>query len=106
MGSPTDNFYNDAYRRGGFADEARDVQRLWLEGKRDEAIAAVPDAMVLETSFLGSVDQVTEQVRAYRDAGVTVLRVAPEGGDVQSRLDAVGQMVDIVRAVSEETGQT
>ncbi len=100
MGSPTANFYNDAYRRAGFEDEARHVQQLWIDGKRDEATAAVPDELVLQTNFLGSPAQVAERVAAYRDAGVTVLRVQPEGENRQERLDALGQIVDIVREVS------
>src|SRR6266849_2822633 len=43
MGSRQHNFYNDAYRRAGYADAAAEVQRLWLEGKRDDAAARVPD---------------------------------------------------------------
>ncbi|HCB37099.1 MAG TPA: F420-dependent methylene-tetrahydromethanopterin reductase, partial [Acidimicrobiaceae bacterium] len=102
MGSPTQNFYNDAYRRGGFASTAEQVQRLWLDGRRDEAAAAVPDELVLATNFLGDTAQVSARVRAWRDAGVTVLRLQPEGADDQERLDCLGRMVDIVRSVSAE----
>src|SRR5881296_2129515 len=45
MGSREHNFYNDAFRRAGYAEAAREVQRLWLEGRRDEAAARVPDDM-------------------------------------------------------------
>jgi F420-dependent oxidoreductase-like protein len=103
MGSPTTNFYNDAYRRAGFEEAGREVQRLWIDGRREEAAAAVPDELVLQTNFLGTPAQVTERVRAYRDAGVTMLRVQPEGASVQDRLDNLGQIVDIVREVSDET---
>lgn len=103
MGSPTTNFYNDAYRRAGFEDDARHVQQLWIDGRRDEAAAAVPDELVLQTNFLGSPAEVTDRVRAYRDAGVTVLRVQPEGENRHERLDALGQIVDIVREVNAES---
>jgi hypothetical protein len=53
MGSPRTNFYNDAYRRAGFEQACREVQRLWVEGRRDEAVAAVPDYLVLQTNCLG-----------------------------------------------------
>ena len=102
MGSATSNFYNDAYSRGGFADEAKHIQQLWLDGKRDLAAAEVPDELVLQTNFLGTVDQVTERVKAYKEAGVNVLRVAPEGDTQQDRLDALGQIVDIVRALDHQ----
>lgn len=102
MGSATKNFYNDAYRRGGFEEDARRIQQLWLDGRRDEAAAAVPDELVQQTNFLGTPTQVTERVRAYREAGITVLQVQPEGADRQARLDNLGQIVDIVREVTAE----
>ena len=104
MGSATQNFYNDAYQRGGYADEAKHVQQLWLAGRREEATAAVPDQLVLETNFLGTTEQVTQAVRTYSDAGITVLRVQPEGADLAQRLDSLGQIIDIVKAVNAEQG--
>jgi len=102
MGSPVTNFYNDAYRRAGFEEEALKVQRLWITGDREKAAQLVPIELILQTNFLGSVSQVTERVRAYRDAGVTVLRVQPEGADAQERLDSLGGIVDIVRTLNRE----
>src|SRR5882724_10135085 len=79
MGSRQHNFYNDAYRRAGYADTAVDVQRLWIEGRRDDAAARVPDELVLKTNLLGTEEMVRDRVRAYRAAGVTTLRVEPDG---------------------------
>ena len=56
MGSRQHNFYNDAYRRAGYVDAAAEVQRLWLDGRRDEATARVPDELVLKTNLLGTDD--------------------------------------------------
>ena len=106
MGSATANFYNAAYRRAGFEEECRGVQRLWLDGDRVAATAAVPDRLVTETNFLGTHEQVTDQVRAYRDAGVDVLRLQPEGPTAIDRLDTLAQMIDIVRNVSAEPANT
>ena len=39
MGSAKTNFYNDAYCRAGYEDDAKAVQSLWIDGKRDQAIA-------------------------------------------------------------------
>ena len=50
MGSASANFYNEAYRRGGYEEVGREVQDLWLAGRRDEAAARVPDELVLRTS--------------------------------------------------------
>src|SRR4029453_8056956 len=53
MGSRQHNFYNDAFRRAGYEDVAREVQRLWLDGRREEAAARVPDELVLKNNLLG-----------------------------------------------------
>ena len=78
------------------------MQELWVNKERDLAIKAVPDELILQTNFLGSTSEVTDRVRAYRDAGVTVLRVQPEGVDTQERLDSLGQIVDIVRSLNND----
>lgn len=97
MGSPSTNFYNDAYRRGGFADAAREVQRLWLEGRREEAARRVPDEMILQTSLLGTEAMVRERIRAYRRAGITMLRLDPLGASASERLDVLGRALELVR---------
>jgi len=79
MGSPTTNFYNDAFKRGGFADDAAKVQRLWVEGRRAEAVRAVPDDLVLMTSLIGPESQVRERIRLYRDVGIGQLQLNPLG---------------------------
>ena len=71
MGSAKTNFYNDAYCRAGYEDDAKAVQSLWIEGKRDQAIARVPDEMVLLTNFIGTETMVRERLRAFRDAELT-----------------------------------
>jgi len=97
MGSPTTNFYNEAFRRGGFADAAAEVQRLWVSGRRDEAIRHVPDEMVLQTALIGSESSVRERIRLYRDAGVGQLRLDPMGSTPAERLDTLGRAVELVR---------
>jgi F420-dependent oxidoreductase-like protein len=97
MGSATTNFYNEAYRRGGYEDAAREVQALWLAGRRDEAAARVPDELVLRTSLLGAEADVRERIRRYRDAGITSLRLEPLGEDAHARLDTLGRALDLVR---------
>ncbi|HTF35966.1 MAG TPA: LLM class flavin-dependent oxidoreductase [Myxococcota bacterium] len=101
MGSRRHNFYNAAYRRAGFEDAAAEVQRLWLEGKRDEAAARVPDELVLKTHLLGTEEMVRERIRLYRDAGITTLRLAPAGTTLEKRLDVLGRAIELVR---EECG--
>ncbi len=96
MGSAQTNFYNDAYRRAGFEDAAREVQTLWIAGRRDEAAAKVPDEMVLGGPLVGDDERVRDRIRAYRDAGVTTLRLNPAGATVSERLDTLGRVLELI----------
>jgi F420-dependent oxidoreductase-like protein len=100
MGSPKTNFYNEAYRRGGYEEAGIEVQRLWVAGKRDEAIARVPDQMVIEGNLLGDESMVKDRIRAFKKAGVTTLRVAPAGATMAERLETLGRTMDLVKAVA------
>jgi F420-dependent oxidoreductase-like protein len=106
MGSAQHNFYNQAYQRAGYEDVAKEVQQLWLKGAHADATALVPDELVLQTSFLGTPQMVQGQFRAYRDAGVTSLRLYPEGRSLQERLDTLGQAIDLVRSIDHEPSKT
>lgn len=77
MGSREQNFYNQLVRRYGFEDAAQEVQDLYLDGKKDEAMAALPDEMIDMVAICGPADHVRERIAAYRDAGVGTLGVSP-----------------------------
>jgi len=96
MGSPRTNFYNAAYRRGGFEEVAAEVQQLWVAGKREEAAARVPDEMILHTTLIGPESLVRERLRAYRDVGITQFRIDPLGSTASERLDTLGRAVELV----------
>jgi F420-dependent oxidoreductase-like protein len=99
MGSRQHNFYNDAYRRAGYADVAADVQRLWLDGRREDAAARVPDELVLKTNLLGTEAMVRDRLTLYRDAGIDTLRVEPAGETLDARIATLGRLRDLVRAL-------
>ena len=100
MGSATTNFYNDAFKRGGWEAAAREVQRLWVAGKRPEAIAKVPSEMVVQANLLGNIEMVRERIRAYKNVGVTRLRVASVGRDLREKLTTLGKVMDLVHAIN------
>ena len=95
MGSKNTNFYNDAYSKSGWAEAAQKVRNLWLKGQRDQAALSVPDEMVLQTNLLGTEKMVAERLRVYREAGVTTLKVAPIGSDLEERINALGKVIDL-----------
>jgi F420-dependent oxidoreductase-like protein len=73
MGARGRNFYNDLASRYGYEAAAAKIQDLYLSGKKDEAIAAVPDELVDEVSLCGSRERIADQLGAWREAGVTTL---------------------------------
>jgi len=81
MGARGRNFYNALVRRFGFEAEAERIQDLYLDGKKQEAAAAVPDALLEQTSLVGPAGYVRDRIEAYREAGVTVLNVTVVGAD-------------------------
>ena len=99
MGSRQHHFYNAAFCRAGYEDVAVDVQNLWLEGNRQGAVARVPDELVVKTNLLGTPDMGKERIVAYRDAGVTTLRVDPQGEGLDGRLETLGQVIELVKSV-------
>jgi F420-dependent oxidoreductase-like protein len=103
MGSPDTNFYNQAFRRVGFEGPAADIQRLWNEGKRDEAVARVPDEMVFKTSLIGTEDMVRERLRAYRAAGVTTLQVQPFGRTRDEKLETIARIIEMCAELDRKT---
>lgn len=86
MGSRQKNFYNNLVQRYGFADEAKTIQDLYLEGKREEAMAAIPDKLIDTVSLCGPSDVVKERLAVYRDAGVGTLGITPIAFTAQERL--------------------
>jgi F420-dependent oxidoreductase-like protein len=99
MGSRAHNFYNDAYRRAGYADVATEVQRLWLDGRREEAAGRVPDELVLKTNLLGPEAMVRERLALYRQAGITTIRVEPAGDTLDARLASLGRLLELARSL-------
>ncbi|HEV2054860.1 MAG TPA: LLM class F420-dependent oxidoreductase [Methylomirabilota bacterium] len=99
MGSRQHNFYNDAFKRAGYEDVAVEVQRLWLDDRREEAASRVPDELVLKTNLLGTEAMVRKRLEAYRYAGITTLRVEPAGDTLDARLATLGRLLELVRAL-------
>jgi F420-dependent oxidoreductase-like protein len=70
MGSREKNFYNQAVQRYGFEEAAKEVQDLYLDGKREEAAAALPAELIDTVALVGPRDKVADRLAAYREAGV------------------------------------
>jgi F420-dependent oxidoreductase-like protein len=98
MGSRKQNFYNQLVQRYGFEDAAREVQDLYLDGKREEAMAAVPDELIDLVSLCGPPDHVRERLAVYRDAGVGTLGITPMAWDKDGRLEQLRLVAELAAA--------
>lgn len=76
MGAKDKNFHLDLIGRLGYAEQAERVQELFLGGRRQEAIAAVPDGLADSISLLGPIGRIKERLQLWRDSPVTTLLIA------------------------------
>jgi F420-dependent oxidoreductase-like protein len=95
MGSREQNFYNNIVQRYGFEREAKEIQDLYLEGKREEAMAAIPDRLIDSVSLCGPSDVVRERLAIYRDAGVGTLGVTPLAFTREDRLEQLRLVAEL-----------
>jgi F420-dependent oxidoreductase-like protein len=86
MGAKGQNYHTKLMQRMGYEAEALEVQELFFEGRRDEAIAAVPSAFADEISLVGPIERIRDRVAAWEDSPVTTILV--HGGNVQGLRDA------------------
>lgn len=73
MGARGKNFYNDLACRYGYEEAAKTIQDFYLAGKKNEAIAAVPDELVDEVALCGPRERIKDQLAAWRESGATTL---------------------------------
>jgi len=76
MGARGRNFYNDLACRYGYEGAAKEIQDLYLDGKKQEAAAAVPDELVDEVALCGPRERIAELLGGWRSAPITTLIVA------------------------------
>jgi len=96
MGSRDKNFYNALVRRYGFEDAADEVQNLYLDGKKDEAAAALPAELIDQTSLCGPKEHVAERLAVYREAGVGTLICTPLAFDPEDRKRMIRELAELV----------
>jgi hypothetical protein len=81
------------FERQGYADEAKLVQDLYLDGRKEEAAAALPAEFVEGSTLIGPPGFVRERIAALGEAGVTHLHVSPVGADVPKLLAQVKEWI-------------
>jgi F420-dependent oxidoreductase-like protein len=73
MGAREMNFHKDVFARMGYEKETDEIQSCFLDGRRDDAIAAVPQEMVADISLIGPADKIRDDLTMWEEAGVTML---------------------------------
>lgn len=96
MGARGKNFYNELACRYGYEAEAKKIQDLYLDGKKEEAAAAVPTELLEAISLIGPVGHVKERLAAYAEAGVTTLQATLLEPGVQRRVEVVSQLRELM----------
>jgi F420-dependent oxidoreductase-like protein len=100
MGSREKNFYNALVQRYGFEDAAREVQDLYLDGKKAEAAAALPAELIDTVTLCGPADRVRDRLAVYAQAGVGTLGVSPMAFEAESRLEQLKLVAELAEAAA------
>jgi F420-dependent oxidoreductase-like protein len=95
MGARGRNFYNDLACRYGYEAEARQIQDLYLDGKKDEAAALVPADLLAGTSLVGPEPYLRERLGALKEAGVTTLNITPIASTHPERVRLIERIRDL-----------
>ena len=90
MGAKGQNYHTKLMERFGYEEEALKIQELFFEGRRDEAIAAVPDEFADSISLVGPKARIKERLQAWDDSPVSTLLVYSPGRD---RLPEIADLV-------------
>ena len=96
MGARDKNFYNDVFAGYGYEAEAKEIQDLYLSGRKEEAAAAIPQSFLDETTLIGPAGFVKERLAAYQESGVTSLNVTLLGRTLDERRRTLDGLVDLI----------
>ena len=89
MGARERNFHHDVAVRMGYADEAKKIQDLYLDGKKGDAAAAVPTKLVEELALIGPADKVRDDLEAWRESIATTLLIGGDAAMVRQAAELV-----------------
>jgi F420-dependent oxidoreductase-like protein len=87
MGAREKNFYNDVFASYGYEKEAKEIQDLYLSGKKKEAAEAIPASFIEATTLIGPRSFVAERLAELKESGVTSLNVSFVGRNLDEKLD-------------------
>jgi F420-dependent oxidoreductase-like protein len=89
MGARSANFHANVPIRMGYENEVKQIQELYLSGKKDEAAAAVPARLVEELTLIGPADKVRHDLEAWRESSVTTLLISGDTNMLRAAAEVV-----------------
>jgi hypothetical protein len=93
MGARGKNFYNDLACELGFEKEAKEIQDLYLDGKKKEAEALVPLEWLEAANLVGPESYVKERIAAFKESGVTNLQITPVTADPAATISTIKEWI-------------
>ena len=75
------------------------VQRLWKDGRREEARELVPVDLALKSNLIGTPNIIKDRIKLYQDIGITTLKVDVPGDSISEKVEVLGKLMDLVSAV-------
>ena len=100
MGSREKNFYNDLMRRYGFEAAAKEVQDLYLDGRKEEAVAALPAELIDTVTLVGPKEAVRDRLAVYAEAGVGTLSVSAMALDPEASVEQLRLVAELAEAAA------
>lgn len=94
MGARSKNFYNTLFRQYGYEKEAEEIQDLYLDGKKQEAEAAIPLDFLEAMNLVGPESYVKERIEAFRESGVTNLQITPVADDAPALVARMRELIN------------
>jgi F420-dependent oxidoreductase-like protein len=95
MGTSTMNFYRTLVSGYGYEAECAAIADAFLGGRRREAEALVPADLIDGLALVGPLSRIKDRLRAFRDAGVDILSIAPSGRTIEEKLSVVRAVADL-----------
>jgi F420-dependent oxidoreductase-like protein len=90
MGAREVNFHANVFGRMGYEEEARKIQDLYLQGRKEEAAALVPMSLIEETSLIGPKEKIRDDLEAWRESRITTLLLYGDANTMRTMADLCG----------------
>ncbi len=89
MGAKDMNFHFDVFARMGYEEAATKIQDAYLDGRKDDAAAAVPTAMVEDIALVGPVEKIRDDLEAWRESRATTMLINGDSATLRTMADLV-----------------